>query len=374
MISLKAPFPWYGGKSRVADLVWSRFGDTLNYVEPFFGSGAVLLKRPFPVHTETVNDKDAYLANFWRATQEDPEQVAYYADWPVSEADLHARHLWLVNQVEFRERMMTDPEFYDPKIAGWWVWGLSQWIGSGWCDVSRVPDKKRPVLPMRGERGIQAESLTVNGRQRPNLRPKQGVHSLSNQLPSLQGDSGASGGGVHAKRVQSDIAAYMIALRDRLRRVRVTCGDWKRITGPSVTYLIGMTGIFLDPPYGDTRQDNLYAVDSLTVADEVRAWCMEDIDDKKGFVGPRYLHPKLRIALCGLDGEHNELESLGWDVVPWKANGGYGGQNKKKTNLNKHRERIWFSPNCLNPTDDIMTGITDNTSYDHLFRGSMDGE
>jgi hypothetical protein len=35
---LSAPFPWFGGKSRVADLVWSRFGaDVPNYVEPFFG-------------------------------------------------------------------------------------------------------------------------------------------------------------------------------------------------------------------------------------------------------------------------------------------------------------------------------------------------
>jgi site-specific DNA-adenine methylase len=44
---LKAPFPWFGGKSRVADIVWDRFGDVANYVEPFFGSGAVLL-HPAP--------------------------------------------------------------------------------------------------------------------------------------------------------------------------------------------------------------------------------------------------------------------------------------------------------------------------------------
>ena len=24
---LRAPFPWFGGKRRIADLVWSRFGD-----------------------------------------------------------------------------------------------------------------------------------------------------------------------------------------------------------------------------------------------------------------------------------------------------------------------------------------------------------
>jgi hypothetical protein len=29
---LKAPFPWFGGKSRVAEIVWDRFGDVPNYV------------------------------------------------------------------------------------------------------------------------------------------------------------------------------------------------------------------------------------------------------------------------------------------------------------------------------------------------------
>lgn len=43
---LKAPFPWFGGKSKIANEVWRRFGDVPNYVEPFFGSGAVLLGRP----------------------------------------------------------------------------------------------------------------------------------------------------------------------------------------------------------------------------------------------------------------------------------------------------------------------------------------
>ena len=53
MEALKAPFPWFGGKSRVSDLVWDQFGDVPNYVEPFFGSGAVLLRRPHEPHTET---------------------------------------------------------------------------------------------------------------------------------------------------------------------------------------------------------------------------------------------------------------------------------------------------------------------------------
>ena len=53
----KPLFPWFGGKSAVADLVWSALGpDVKNYVEPFFGSGAVLFGRPTPARIETVND------------------------------------------------------------------------------------------------------------------------------------------------------------------------------------------------------------------------------------------------------------------------------------------------------------------------------
>lgn len=128
---LKAPFPWFGGKSRAAALIWARLGDVDNYVEPFFGSGAILLGRPTPARSETVNDLDCYLSNFWRAVAAAPAEVAAIADWPVNEADLHARHLWLVHQGEFRERMKADPDYYDAKIAGWWVWGLSAWIGGG---------------------------------------------------------------------------------------------------------------------------------------------------------------------------------------------------------------------------------------------------
>ncbi len=131
---LSAPFPWFGGKSRVADAVWDRFGDVRNYVEPFAGSLAVLLSRPTPPGIETVNDIDKYLANFWRAVAHDPDGVAMAADWPVNEADLEARHAWLVTEgARQLTQLMTDPDGYDSKIAGWWVWGLCSWIGSGWC-------------------------------------------------------------------------------------------------------------------------------------------------------------------------------------------------------------------------------------------------
>lgn len=72
---MKAPFPWFGGKSRAAHLVWDRFGNVPNYVEPFAGSLAVLLARPHEPAIETVNDLDCFIANFWRAAKSDPEAV-----------------------------------------------------------------------------------------------------------------------------------------------------------------------------------------------------------------------------------------------------------------------------------------------------------
>ena len=147
---LKAPFPYFGGKSRIAADVWERFGTVDNYVEPFFGSGAVLLQCPAPGHTETVNDADGLLANFWRALQAAPDEVAAYADYPVSELDLHARHRWLVRQRADVERLLADPAWYDAQIAGWWVWGISQWIGSGWCDTAATLRQKRPAIGGRG--------------------------------------------------------------------------------------------------------------------------------------------------------------------------------------------------------------------------------
>ncbi|MBK8200662.1 MAG: DNA adenine methylase, partial [Acidobacteria bacterium] len=127
---MRAPFPWMGGKSRVADIVWAAFDDVPNYVEPFFGSGAVLLARPHQPRIETVNDADGLLANLWRAIKAAPDEVAEHADWPVNECDLHARHLWLVEQREtITARLHGDPDFYDSKLAGWWVWGCCSWIG-----------------------------------------------------------------------------------------------------------------------------------------------------------------------------------------------------------------------------------------------------
>ena len=45
-MTLKAPYPWFGGKSNIMREVWKWLGDTPNFVDPFLGSGTSVLGRP----------------------------------------------------------------------------------------------------------------------------------------------------------------------------------------------------------------------------------------------------------------------------------------------------------------------------------------
>ena len=303
---IDAPFPWFGGKRKVASEVWSRFGDVQNYVEPFFGSGAVLLGRPNLSGNETINDFDGYVANFWRAIKLSPEETATHADNPVNENDLHARHVWLLERREsLRASLDGDPDWHDPKIAGFWCWAISCWIGSGFCSGKG---------PWWIDENRQLVHLGNNG---------QGVNR---QLVHL-GDNGRG-------EPQARLVAWFSALSDRLRGVRVCSGDWSRVCGPSVTFKHGLTGVFLDPPYADTadRTSDLYRTDDLDVAHAVREWCVSNGDN-----------PLLRIALCGYEGAHEMPTS--WAVHSWSAGEGFGGQAEERSGNGK-RERIWFSPAC----------------------------
>ena len=309
---MKSPFPYFGGKSIIASDIWARLGDVNNYVEPFAGSLAVLLNRPHEPKIETVNDKDGFIANFWRALQREPETVAKYADQPVNENNLHAIHSWLVEYGgSIVSRLEGDPEFFDAKIAGWWVWGIACWIGSGWCSGRG---------PWHVNEDRQLVHLGDAGR------------GVNRKLVHL-GDAGR-GCGVNAPEIES-LVDFMQELSGRLRRVRVCSGDWSRVCSPAPTFRHGLTGVFLDPPYPleADRENTLYREESGDVAHDAAAWAIEQGEN-----------PLMRIAFCGYEGSHAFPES--WDCVAWKAKGGYAAQGDG-SNLNAHRERIWYSPHCL---------------------------
>jgi hypothetical protein len=330
---------------------------------------AVLLARPHwpfdDTRVETVNDKNAHIANVWRAIAAAPDEIAKHVDWPVNEVDLFARHKHLVGRIpELRSKLEEDPNYFDAKLAAWWVWGLSIWIGSGWCaeKAGKNPSAQIPFLAGAGKGIVAQEDVH---RKLPDLHSQRGVHrkiphlrnagqGVNRQIPHLRnagqgvnavnrkmpaGGDGWAGVNTPALEQGANVLPYLQALASRLRHVRVCCGEWDRVLGPSATTSLGMCGILFDPPYSSDAVDQVKVYDDLSdpaISGAVREWCVEHGEDAN-----------LRIALCGYEGEHNELEKHGWSKVYWKAQGGYGCQRKDGVNENRRKERIWFNPACI---------------------------
>lgn len=321
----RPPFPFFGTKRKVADDVWRVFGRVSRYVEPFMGSAALILARPRPVHT-VANDRNRYLSNFWRAVQFAPEETARWADWPVNEADLLARHRWLESRPferaiagtpdpadllrrlrRLEQRLDADPLWYDPVVAGWWAWGQCCTLRGGWC-TNHSPRFAKPAVNTGGLAARRFECVKRMGVNR-------GQHDLDGHTPAP--DAG--------DRTQH-LIRYFHRLQAGMRDVIVACGHWERVVTPAV---LGdrPCAVFLDPPYstgfgcygryGDGR-----------VARRVRDWAAE-----------WGRHPRLRIALCGHEGEH-ALPS-GWTCYRWD-----GGRGFSTVPDAGRRERIWFSPAC----------------------------
>lgn len=312
---LAAPFPWFGGKSKAAKEVWAAFGTVKNYVEPFAGSAAMLLAAPDGKRIETINDADGFIANFWRAVAHDAGAVASAADWPVNETDLLARHSWLVRQSSgLLSRLHADPDYYDAKIAGWWCWGASAWIGAEWCSGRG---------PWVHDGDMLAKSPAGAGRV-----------GVSARLPSL-GDKGRGINRVTGALTRREyIVQWFAKLQARMRDVRVTCGDWSRVLSPAVTTRHGLTAVFLDPPYTKGGMDYAAGGCGGELAREVQAWCIASGDN-----------PMLRIVLCGHAGEHDALLAHGWTTRLWTAGNGYARSDRAKENAKS--ETLWCSPHCM---------------------------
>ncbi len=332
----------------IAATIWAALGQPSHYLEPFCGSAAVLLSRPHhnpQRHIETIVDADGYVANVWRALQAAPDEVARWCDWPVNHADLSARkRCLLANEARLLENLSQHDEWYDAKLAGYWVWASSCWIGSGLTRLGQRPNVGD------GGKGVHALG------QRPHVSEAgMGVHALG-QIPHV----GSAGKGVHAlgqiphvsdagKGVQepynTNLYVWFRALAERLRYVRVVCGDWTRVCGGDWQNNMGTVGMFFDPPYGVADRDTaVYHHDSTTVAAEVEQWVL-----------PRGARSDYRIGVAGYTGEHDALAQAGWRTIRWKAHGGYGRltQNGEEGRglQNRHREALWLSPHCAGQRD-----------------------
>ncbi len=310
MTYLRAPFMYMGGKSRVANVVWSYLGDVPLYLEPFFGSGAVLLARPNfdpAKHVEAVNDINGLLVNAWRAIQHAPDEVARYLDIPASDHEMRARWSWLQARAEaIQQGCISDPDFYDARAAGYWIY--CQDVGVYSADHRRAPyfcvdasNGAEKILALR----VRASSVPSNG-------------TLPLDAPYAP-----------------YLYQWMRALCERLRHVRIRCGDWLHLVEPRVSDREPV-GVFLDPPYSAKRYRRVYRYDSFEVAHAVREWCLAN-----GGLS-RY-----RIVLAGYVGEHDELVRAGWRMHRWKGSRAWNHGNPSPNSVNRLRECLYISPHCL---------------------------
>jgi DNA adenine methylase len=363
---LASPYPWFGGKSQVSAEVWARFGNPSNYVEPFAGSLAVLLGRPndhrWWERNETVNDLDGNIANWHRSVAADPETVALHASQPVNEVDLTARHVWLVqNGDRLRQQLFSDPTFYDARAAGWWVYGISAWVGGEWCTgIGPFTGTDEPSRTNGGTApGVYRKIPMISG-----AHGGKGIHKPIAVPESDDTDTAPPVSDLYLNHLNTQFAA----LSDRMRRVRVACGDWTRVLGNAAVPASGhYTAVFLDPPYDPTeRRGDLYAVgdnrrkkgasgtDALDLGDTftptpsvheaARTWALDKTTDAS-----------YRIAYCSYSTPEEDalFGEAGWAPYRWSAKGGYAlaaDSADNRARSNKDREVIWFSPTCETPT------------------------
>jgi len=265
-MTLRAPFPYPGGKGQrdVLALCWTAMGPAVpTYIEPLAGSVAMLLGRPRGAGKyEVIGDANGLIVNVWRSVRLRPEETARHCSDPPSELDLRARAAALREwRADMAARLASDPEWCDPKAAGWWVWCQSVSFAPDWLEAKSPPMAK----PYR--RGI-----------------------LSPETEPLE---------------------RILALSERLQRVSIAHGDWTRLVTDSALGLhnTGTTpaALYLDPPYPDEAIDYGAGPD---VARQVAEWCREHGDD-----------PRLRIVLCG---HVDDYELPGWRAVNWGGSRGWG--------------------------------------------------
>jgi len=404
-----------GGKRHAAPAVWAALGDVAHYVEPFCRSCAVLLERPHPCNrsyfSETVNDLDGLVVNALRSLAYYPQETAEAASWYVSEACMHARHLALLAWVQNGavDRLCGSVEYYEPRIAGYYLYGLSSWIGAGWCDgrgpwvVDPVSGKmvkrsggngvhrKRPHVSDNGQgvthagtrepgvhrprphvsddgQGVNTHLLREPGvhRPRPHLsHDGRAVHKSSLWEPGVmpldtpqrdtsvpwqvqvEADYDATDG--FHPMTMPELRRWFDYLSARLRHVRILNGDWSRAVthGALNTLSVREKGGAVG-----VFLDPPYSQHERDSGIYAHDGDGDLLDQVRAWCLKHGDTPHYRIVLAGFAGEgHEVLEQHGWRVVEWfhqqHLTGGMGNLGGTG-NHQQHRERLWMSPHTIN--------------------------
>jgi DNA adenine methylase len=305
-MSLTAPFPYFGGKSKVAPLIWDKVGQVESYVEPFGGSMSLYLNASNPPGRVILNDLDGLLMNFWRSVKYAPEELADIAKAPVSSLELQARHNYVTREApSLVEKVGGDPTFYDVEIAAHWLYSRCAMIGGRHIFEA-------PIGP---------------------------------RIPSLIGS------GIFASK-REDLGSVLKDLSDHIQRATLTCSSWESVLNKTSLYYRTPTLVFLDPPYAPGECDGgVYRLSEDEVWANVIEWCHAHQDD-----------PRLRIVLCGYEGTAG-LDD--WECVAWRTQGGYASAyDSEAGKSNASRERIWFSPQCSHHARPLWERFTKENDHE----------
>lgn len=235
----RSPFPWFGGKQKLADDILATFPPHSVYVEVFGGGASVLLSKA-PATLDVYNDLDDGLVNFFTVLRDAPERLV-----PLLELTPYARSEWLRCRAEWHT--VTDPV----ERARQWYVVASQSVG-GMVARDARPGWKRDL-----GRGWGGERL----------------------------------GRMHLSRAASTAnrVDHIWRFVQRFRSVQIECLDWRacleRYDAPDALF-------YLDPPYiAATRRAGGYRheladVDHAELVDRVLA--LEGVAIVSGYDHPLY--------------------------------------------------------------------------------------
>ena len=316
---------YFGGKSRAANLIWNRLGNVYSYIEPFFGTGAVLLRNPYgKAKREIVNDIDGLLVNFWRGIKHAPNTVAYWADYPTSHIDLTARKQYLYDRINLVEDLLKDPDWFDAKCAGYWVWVVSNSIGMSRDIINQKSTGEMPVV----HSGASGKGVSMQKGKIPAIIPHNTGKGVSMQRGIIQEN--------HTPLSGERLINWFDPLSKRLENVIILRKDARDLNSRTVSGTVKsyhITGWFIDPPYSTQGRGSTYRIEDFDIAQEMKRWSVQNGEN-----------PQYRIALAGYRDDYVDFPE-GWTCESWSRDSGKMGSG----DLAKYsrEEVIWFSPHCI---------------------------
>lgn len=112
VVIIKSPVSWMGNKTSILHILYALFPISCGrYIEPFGGSGAVLLGKPAPDKFEVYNDYNANLVNLFRCMRDRPLEFIRELGF----LNLNARDDFTVLKQFFKHEEFTD-EFLNREL------------------------------------------------------------------------------------------------------------------------------------------------------------------------------------------------------------------------------------------------------------------